>query len=73
VADEEPLNVNVFMPFVCASDKTIAAQDEARVGKVSRWLWDCILPTLTEEVLHNTHVVFFFFLSGESMCVIFSM
>jgi len=57
--------VNVFMPFVCASDKTIAAQDEARVGKVSRWLWDCILPTLTEEVLkiHFTYISHKYFFS----------
>jgi hypothetical protein len=56
VPDEEPLNVNVFMPFDCAADKKVAAEDEERVRTVSKWLWDSVLPALTSEVRRGSIV-----------------
>jgi hypothetical protein len=47
--DLAPLNVNVLMPFDCAADPAEAAADEARARKVAAWLWDAVLPALTNE------------------------
>ena len=50
VAPNFSLNVNVFLPFQCDSDKTVADADEDLARELATYLWDEVTPIVTKMI-----------------------